>query len=90
MTPSEQASHIERSDIIVAPSGAALANIIFARPGTRIVVYGTSDISLWQSLGAALELDVRAIILPIPNLGANSPPYILSEAQIRKIVAHAT
>lgn len=81
----EQARLLSSAKVVVAPSGAALANLIFAQPGTRVVVYGTAGSRMWERLGAELGLRVQVVELPLPDLGANSPDFSLSEASLGRI-----
>lgn len=59
MTFEEQLSVIRRAEVIVAPVGAALANMAFAAAGTRILAlaprYRTGNYFYYQNLAAALE-----------------------------------
>lgn len=68
MSIREQANLFSRVDYIVAASGAALTNMIFCRPGTRILVlYSLRNCSnLFSSLAANLGLDLQFYI-GIPN-----------------------
>lgn len=64
MSIREQAELFSRADYIVAASGAALTNMIFCRPGTKILVlYSLRNCSnLFSSLAANLGLDLRFYI----------------------------
>ncbi len=62
----EQILAIAEADVIVAQSGAQLANILFARPGTLVLalysnVPGT-NYYLWSGLGAILGLRVVNVV----------------------------
>lgn len=82
----EQARLLRDAKVVVAPSGAALANLIFAQPGTRVVVYGTAGSRMWERLGTELGLRVQVVELPLPDLGANSPGFSLSEMSLGRIM----
>jgi hypothetical protein len=50
------------AEVVVAQSGAALANVVFARPGTRVVALFSNaehtNYYLWSVIGRMLDLDV--------------------------------
>src|SRR5205823_4103252 len=46
----EQAALFAGADVVVAPHGAALANLVFCRPGTAVVeLMGTNTASTWYA-----------------------------------------
>lgn len=51
--------------MIVAPTGAALTNMLFCQPGTKVVIFmsnhETTNYYFWSNLGAAIHLDVTII-----------------------------
>lgn len=62
----EQIRAIREADVIVAQSGAHLANIVFARPGTRVIaLYSDAPCTnyyLWDGIGCALDLQVTNVV----------------------------
>ena len=57
----EQVRLFSEADIIVGPSGAAFANIIFCQPGTKVIPLSLgeghfADLSLWPKLGPDLDI----------------------------------
>lgn len=58
----EQVLMVSRADVIVGQSGAQMANILFARPGTRVyVLYSNApgtNYYLWSEIGRILGLEV--------------------------------
>lgn len=69
VTPNAQARAIGAADLVVGTSGAAFANMLFARPGTTFIVIGWSnDLWVWQNLGTRLGLTVHLVFLRIPDI----------------------
>ena len=64
MTISEQARHFHGASCIVAPHGSALTNLVFCRPGTKIIeLFSPSYVRvLYPRIGMALDLDYSVII----------------------------
>ena len=66
MTFAEQVIAIAGAEIVVAQSGAHLANLVFARPGTRAVVLYSNvagtNYYLWSGLGDILGLRVFNVV----------------------------
>jgi predicted O-linked N-acetylglucosamine transferase (SPINDLY family) len=62
----EQMRLLAEAEVVVAQSGAALANIVFARPGTRIIpLFSNADYTnyyLWSVIGQILDLDVVNVV----------------------------
>jgi|GEM_PF-704389 len=62
----EQTRIFANADIIVAPSGAALANIIFCRPQTKIIIlmprYRHTNYWYWQNMAKAAGCEVTYIL----------------------------
>ena len=53
-----------RASVVAGPHGAALADLVFCRPGTRVIELIPSDhmYGYWYSLSVAAGLDYRAVI----------------------------
>ena len=55
-----------QASIVVAPTGAALTNMLFCRPGTKVLIFmsdhETSNFYFWSNLGALNNLDVTMIV----------------------------
>lgn len=70
----EQAVGFAEAEIIIAPHGAGLANLLFARPGTLVIellpVSADGYLTLYHALSAALGL--RYIALRCPADGAHA------------------
>jgi hypothetical protein len=51
--------------IIVAPTGAALTNMLFCQPGTRVIIFKSNhevtNYYFWSNLGAVTKLDITII-----------------------------
>ncbi|MCA9259617.1 MAG: glycosyltransferase family 61 protein [Planctomycetales bacterium] len=63
----EQCRLVREADVIVAVHGAGLANLLFARPGTRIVEIvpaGRYNATLYPELSRLLGLDHRIVSAP--------------------------
>ncbi|SIS59440.1 glycosyltransferase 61 family protein [Phaeovulum vinaykumarii] len=64
----EQVQMIAGAHDIVGQSGAHLANIVFARPGTRIFALFSNapgtNYTMWSQIGAALDLEVVNVAGP--------------------------
>ena len=54
-----------QASMIVAPTGAALTNMLYCQPGTKVVIFmsnhETTNYYFWSNLGAAIHLDVTII-----------------------------
>lgn len=62
MTFSEQVATVAEADVIVGPSGAAMANLLFARPGTRAVVFGReTGFTHWDRVADLRSLSVTGL-----------------------------
>ncbi len=61
---SQQAELFRSADIIVAPHGAALANLMFCRPGTRLLEFFPADYidDCYLRISKAMELDYHYLI----------------------------
>lgn len=59
----EQAQLVATARLIVAPHGGALANLVFARPGTPVLELHAPDYAppYWASIAAALALPLRRL-----------------------------
>ncbi|AJI53681.1 glycosyltransferase family 61 protein [Francisella philomiragia] len=62
MTIEEQISLMQHADIIVAPSGASLTNIIFMRPNTKVInIYPSTqatNYNIFQQLASVANVDL--------------------------------
>lgn len=92
---SEQAQALSKADFVLASHGAGLANVVFCKPGTKIMEFGGHYITMhFRMLSEYSKLNYRAIAaglddsgqrLPISNAG---PGRILDFiADIEEIVA---
>jgi hypothetical protein len=68
LTVSEQVNLFADAKIVVSESGAALTNVMFMRPGSRVLeIHPGSDLAgLWASLGHVFDVEV-AVIYGRPN-----------------------
>lgn len=64
----EQHSYFHQANKIVSPGGAVLANIIFMKPGSKILLirsWRDSDLNLWKKLAESCEVNfTEAIGIP--------------------------
>lgn len=63
------------SDFIAAAGGAVLANLIFARPGSKVLVFRSwrnSKVNLWTELCSLLNIEIAEIIGIPSYYGLNS------------------
>lgn len=55
-----------QASVIVAPTGAALTNMLFCQPGTKVIIlmsnHETTNFSFWSNLGDIAMLDVKIIV----------------------------
>ena len=82
----EQVSAFARAREIVAPHGAGLANLVFCRPGVRVVeVFNTAYVNpcFWR-LAALMGLDYRPVATP-----ETEPPACVPRGNRLDIVADA-
>jgi capsular polysaccharide biosynthesis protein len=53
------------ASMVVAPTGAALTNMLFCRPGTKVIIFmsnhETTNFYFWSNLGAINNLDITTI-----------------------------
>ena len=54
-----------QASVVVAPSGAALTNMLFCQPGTKVIIlmsnHETTNFYFWSNLGDVAKLDVNFI-----------------------------
>ncbi len=64
----EQVALFHQADVIVAPAGAALANVLFCRPGTKVVELQPSNFTgVWvRNIALLVGVDWRAFFVPSP------------------------
>ena len=86
MSIREQADLFSKADYIVSASGAALTNMIFCRPGTKILVlYSLRNCSnLFSSLAANLGLDLQFYIGIPENPKDVHTPFTIPKDGLRK------
>ena len=65
----EQIDHFAAADVIVAPHGAALANLVFARPGARLLELFAPDYvnPCYWAIAVAAGLDYRYLVAGTPE-----------------------
>lgn len=55
-----------QASVVVAPTGAALTNMLFCRPGTKVIIFmsnhETTNHYFWSNLGNIAGLDVTTIV----------------------------
>ena len=60
-----QVELFSRASLVVAPTGAALTNMLFCPPGTKVIIFmsnhETTNYYFWSNLGAIMKLDVTII-----------------------------
>lgn len=66
MSLTEQAACFARADVIVFPTGGNLANLVFCRPGTRVVeLFSPAYLPTFSHvIAGALQLDYVALVAP--------------------------
>ncbi|PIC01532.1 DUF563 domain-containing protein [Caulobacter sp. X] len=64
----EQVALFHQAEVIVAPAGAALANVLFCRPGAKIIELQPSNfIGVWvRNIALMVGVDWRAFFAPSP------------------------
>lgn len=77
----EQIALFHRAEVVVAPAGAALANVLFCKPGTKLFEIQPSNfIGVWvRNIALLVGVDWRAFFAPSPL----SETEILMEGQLR-------
>ncbi len=77
----EQIALFHHAETVVAPAGAALANVLFCKPGTKVVEIQPSNfIGVWvRNIALLTGADWRALFAPSPL----SETEILMEGQLR-------
>ncbi len=67
----EQRNDFQGIQVLVAPTGAALTNILFMRPGSRVIVLSSDHESiatqLWDELGSVSGVHVEHVRGPLRN-----------------------
>ncbi len=65
MSLDAQIELFSQASLIVAPTGAALTNMLFCKPGTKVIIFmsnhETTNYYFWSNLGAIMKLDVTII-----------------------------
>lgn len=87
-----------QSRVILAPGGAALANIIFMREGSYVVVlrsWRNRDVSLWTKLADAMNVNcVEVIGIPTyfgpGKLRRRHSDFYISPRKLRKVLTSVT
>ena len=71
----EQIDHFAAADVIVAPHGAALANLVFARPGARLLELFAPDYvnPCYWAIADAAGLHYRYLVAGDPDPRADVP-----------------
>ena len=73
---SDQASVFNRAKTIITTHGGALTNLVFCKPGTKIVeLFGTHVFSYYYGLSNLCELDYNAILLDNNSYDLVVDPY---------------
>ena len=64
----EQVALFHQADVIVAPAGAALANVLFCRPGAKVIELQPSNFTgVWvRNIALLTGVDWRAFFAPSP------------------------
>jgi hypothetical protein len=86
-TLQDQVNTFNALDSLVSPSGAALSNIIFCKPGTEITLLLPKvlmDFAIWEKLGEIFDLRIRK--LEIPQI--NNPKNLYSQMHASTFVPH--
>jgi hypothetical protein len=59
-----QVRAFSEAPVIVGPHGAQLANLAFAKPGTKVILFEYKDISEYEALAEMAGLECHKIITP--------------------------
>lgn len=64
----QQVALFHHADVIVAPAGAALANVLFCRPGAKVIELQPSNFTgIWvRNIALLIGVDWRAFFVPSP------------------------
>ena len=90
----KQHSYFDQSTQIVAPGGAVLANIVFMKPGSKVLVirsWRDSDLLLWKKLAESCGIQFsEAVGFPTyygrKNLARQHSNYFLSIRKVKKLL----
>lgn len=90
----KQHAYFNQANHVVSPGGAVLANLVFMRPGSKVLIirsWRDSDLLLWNKLAAACELDFYEVV-GIPTyygrkaLARQHSNFFLPIRRVRKIL----
>ncbi len=86
LKPSEQARLFNQSSLIITPHGGALANLIFCRPGTRVIEFATSALP-WGWFHFCARLGMEHVIHKTASLVDHYPAHFeVPPDEIRKLI----
>lgn len=79
----EQVRLFEGAEVVVGPHGAGLANLVFCRPGTRVVEVGGGGHSwpLFEGIASAVALDYR-LVEALEPVGAHLLPTRVRDTRV--------
>lgn len=77
----DQIALFHRAEVVVAPAGAALANVLFCKPGAKVIEIQPSNfIGVWvRSMALLIGVDWRGFFVPSPL----SETEVVMEGQLR-------
>nr|WP_180205014.1 glycosyltransferase family 61 protein [Pseudomonas sp. SbOxS1]NYU05025.1 glycosyltransferase family 61 protein [Pseudomonas sp. SbOxS1] len=81
-----QARAFSEAPVIVGAHGAQLANLVFAKPGTKVILFEYKDISEYEALCDMAGLECHKIITPqvegTPEFGGNATEERLRDFEV--------
>ncbi len=87
----EQVALFERAEAVIGPSGAAWANLLFAKPTTRVIYWIPQHLAgtqIWSSLGALAGCRVKELTYPTgPGTSFLANEYVLPAETLETALA---
>ncbi len=86
-----------QASIVIAPTGAALTNMLFCRPGTKVLIFmsnhGTTNFYFWSNLGAVNNLDVTVIVgerlFTLTGYWSVHDDYVIDTSLVLNLIQHS-